>query len=172
MNISHQVLIAVAACRYPAGYRDALQAIEQTTRGKPLDRLDAWPSQARLARMAGLCVRHVRRILKRLAADGLITNVGQVASRRGRGVTIWRLSLAAIRQHASITGLQSPNEPKTNIKQTSTRRSLRSPGIHEAPKSPDGTTQRGWDRAVNRVGDWSALMDLGNDALKLARRLS
>ena len=167
-QLRNQVLIAAHAARLPAGYCRVLQVLENHSRGSTDTR--AWPCQARISRLAQLSVRHVRRILAALTGLGIIAQAGTIPTRRGgRGVIIWRLNIARLRDVArSPIGLRSPDEPNTN-KNNQIRRSLRSHGIQEEPLR---ATERGWRRALARMGSWEALQNLGLEAEKLAARLS
>lgn len=161
-------LIAANAAKLPAGYCRVLQVLDNHARGN--QNSDAWPCQARIARLAQLSVRHVRRILAELSELGIIRRTGDMPTRRGgRPITIWRICLDRLRALAIPIGHGSPDEAKTNRKKKE-KRSLRSHGIQKAPRT---ATTAGWNAALARMGgSWETLMALGDEAERLATRLS
>ena len=112
----------------------------------------AFPSQARTADHAGVCVRTVQHALGKLQELGLIVCTGGMRSRRGRPVAVWRIVLARLKPDM-VSGLRVKPTKKQQARQGKS-----------AP-------QAAWDALSAQYG-WETLMSWSSGAIEdaLARR--
>ncbi len=113
---------------------------------------NAFPSQARIADHAGVCVRTVRRALGKLQELGLIVCTGGMRSRRGRPITVWRIMLGRL---------------KPDMVSDLSVKPLKKQPARQGKSAP----QAAWDALSAQYG-WQTLMSWSSGAIEaaLARR--